>query len=152
MEKKLTKEQTKEKALRILEFRQNSEYELRQKLIRAGSEPDDIEEAVEFLLKYGFLNDEKYALSKAKELVRIKKFGKIRVVADLKQRGIAQEYIQAAIEQLEDNEEEALLPMVEKKLKGDFEKKSTDRAIRYFAAKGYKFDDIKRCIEQLKEG
>ena len=39
--------------------------------------------------------------------------------------------------------------LVEKKLKGDFEKKSRDRAIRYFIYRGYEASDIIETIERL---
>ena len=150
MDKQLTKEETREKALRILEFRAHSEKELRTKLIRAGACDEDIDDTVEFLEEYGFLNDLKYAIAKAKDLKNIKKFGKIRIAQDLKMRGIDSEYIEEALSELEEDEEDMLLPLMEKKLRGDFDKKSIDRAIRYFASKGYRYDDIKRCIERLK--
>ncbi len=152
MEKQLTKEQTKEKALRLLEFRSHSEYELRQKLTRAGALKEDIDSAAEFLTEYGFLDDLKYASAKARELANLKKFGRMRIRQDLKMRGIKPEYIDEALEELEFDERDTLMPLMEKKLKGDFEKKSIERAIRYFAAKGYKYDDIKGCIEELKKG
>lgn len=150
MKKTLDKNETKEKALRLLEFRSHSEKELRDKLLRAGSNSEDIDSAVEFLTEYGFLNDEKYALAKARDLANLKKFGKKRIVSELKMRGIAPEYIEEALAATEVDEIEVLLPMLRKKLGGDFERKSTERAFRYFATKGYKFEDIKTCIEIVR--
>ena len=150
MEQKLTKEQTREKALCLLEFRSHSKKELCDKLIRAGAAEEDIDETVEFLFEYGFLDDLKYAIGKARDLANIKKFGRMRIYRDLQSRGISAEYIEQALSELDFDEEETLLPLMEKKLKGDFEKKSIDRAIRYFAAKGYRYDDIKRCIDTLR--
>lgn len=150
MEKILNKEETKEKALRLLEFRSHSEKELRDKLFRAGAAAVDIDCTVEFLVEYGFLNDEKYAVSKAQDLAHLKKYGKKRIAADLKMRGIAAEYIDEALNLIEIDEKEVLLPLVEKKLRGDFERKSIDRTMRYFASRGYRFEDIKSCIDELK--
>ena len=65
-------------------------------------------------------------------------------------RGIASEYIDEALENIEIDERETLLLLVEKKLRGDFERKSIDRTIRYFAAKGYRYEDIKACIETVR--
>ena len=150
MEKILTREETREKALRLLEFRSHSEKELRVKLIRAGAPDEAIDETVDFLLEYGFLDDQKYAIAKAQDLAKLKKFGKRRIYSELVSKGIALEYIEEALSLLEDDEEETLLPLVEKKLRGDFDRKSTERAIRYFAYRGYNIGDIKRCIETLK--
>ena len=150
MEKKLNAKETKEKALRLLEFRAHSEKELRDKLRRAGAENTDIDSAIEFLTEYRFLNDEKYAIAKAQDLAHLKKFGKKRIASELKMRGIASEYIDEALENIEIDERETLLPLVEKKLRGDFERKSIDRTIRYFAAKGNRYEDIKACIETVR--
>lgn len=150
MEKKLNAKETKEKALRLLEFRAHSEKELRDKLRRAGAEDTDIDSTIEFLTEYRFLNDEKYAIAKAQDLAHLKKFGKKRIASELKMRGIASEYIDEALENIEIDERETLLLLVEKKLRGDFERKSIDRTIRYFAAKGYRYEDIKACIETVR--
>ena len=70
-------------------------------------------------------------------------------MGELLNRGISREYAEAAISELSDDEEDMLLPLVERKLGGNFEKKNIDRAIRYFIYRGYDFDDIKRCIEKI---
>lgn len=150
MEKTLTKEQAKDKALRLLEFRSHSEKELSDKLKRAGAREEDLPFVIGFLKEYGFINDLKYACAKARELSSLKKFGKHRIAADLKFRGIAPEYIDEALSLLDDNEEEKLLPMLQKKLGGNFERKNIDKAMRHFAAKGYSFDCIKQCIDKLE--
>jgi len=50
----LTREETKEKALRILEFRSHSAFELKEKLRRAGSTEEDIEYMIDFCIEYNF--------------------------------------------------------------------------------------------------
>lgn len=150
MEKILTFEQTKNKALSLLSFRSHSEKELREKLKRAGGSDSDIDEVVDFLFEYKFLDDEKFAVAKALDMQNLKKFGKMRIEAELKNLGISGEYIKNALSELRDDEEEILLLILEKKLAGNFEKKNIDKAIRYFAMRGYEFSDIKRCIEILK--
>lgn len=150
MEKELTKEQAREKALRLLEFRPHSEKELGDKLKRAGAAEEDIFEIFEFLREYGFLDDLKYACSKARDLANLKKFGRMRIYSDLKSRGICAEYIEEALAELDFDEGEVLMPLAEKKLGGNFDKKNIERTIRYFYSKGYKYDDIKRCIDTLR--
>ena len=150
MEKKLTFEQAKDKALRLIEFRSHSEKELRDKLKHAGAEEEDIDAVAEFLLHYHFLDDRSYAWRLAQDLKKLKKFGNQRIIQELRRKGISAEDIEAAVSELQD-EEEVLLPMVEKRLRGDFEKKSVDRVLRYFASHGYQIRDILRCVEQIKE-
>ncbi|MCD8180994.1 MAG: recombination regulator RecX [Firmicutes bacterium] len=149
-QRELTLEEAKDKALRLLEFRAHSEKELADKLKRAGAKESDIEEILEFCRDYGFVNDRSYALSKARDLKNLKKYGVRRIKSELYSKGIPAEYIEEAVSEL-DYEENDLLPLVRKKLKGDFEKKNVDKCIRYFIYRGYSFSDIKSCIENIKQ-
>ena len=149
--KELTFEQAKDKALRLLEFRSHSERELKDKLKRAGAKEDDIEEILEFCRNYGFVNDLAYAKLKARDLKNLKKYGIKRIKAELYSKGISSEHVEEAVSELDDDEEDTLLPLIEKKLKGNFEKKNIDKCIRYFIYRGYDFGDIKSCIENLKQ-
>ncbi len=146
----LNYEQAKEKALRLLEFRSHSEQELRMKLKRAGARDEDIGEILDFCRNYGFVNDREYALRKARDLKNLKKYGKRRIYAELKHRGISEEDAAIAVSELEDDEEDTLYPLAEKKLNGNFERKNIDKCIRYFISRGYEIGDIKRCIERIK--
>lgn len=151
IKRELTKSETKDKALRLLAFRSHSEAELLEKLKRSGAREEDLPEITDFLKEYGFLNDADYALHLSKDLQKIKKYGKRRIFAELKSRGISTEYIDAALSELSDEEEDALFPLIEKKLGGNLERKNIDKAIRYFIYRGYEFEDIKACIEKIKQ-
>lgn len=148
-QKELTFEQTKDKALRLLEFRAHSERELTDKLKRVGAKDNDIEEVLEFCRNYGFVNDRSFAVKKARDLKNLKRYGIRRIKSELYSKGIAAEYIEEAVAELDDDEE-MLIPLVEKKLGGNFEKKNVDKCIRYFIYRGYSFSDIKNCIDKLK--
>ena len=141
----------REKALRLLEFRSHSEKELSDKLKRAGANAEDIEKILDFCREYGFVNDERYAKGRAKDLKNLKKYGRNRIVQELHSKGISRENIETALYELEDDEEDILYPLVKKKLGGDFERKNTDKCIRYFIYRGYDLRDIKSCIERVKD-
>ena len=140
----------KEKALRLLEFRAHSEKELCDKLYRAGANKDDLPAIIDFLKEYNFINDKEYAKTLARDLQNLKKLGKRRIKDELWSKGISSEDIDEAVAELPDDDAEELLPMVERKLGGNFDRKNVDRAIRYFLYRGYGFDDVKLCIEKLK--
>ena len=148
--KELTKAQAKEKALRLLEFRSHSEKELRDKLIRAGANSEDLPEIFDFLREYSFVNDSEYAKKLARDLQNLNKYGARRIREELKSRGIFGEDLENAMLELSDEEEEQLVPLMERKLSGNFEKKNIERAIRYFAYRGYDFGDIKSAIEKVR--
>lgn len=148
--KELTFEETKDKALRLLEFRAHSEKELSEKLRRAGGSEEDIQDVLDFCRSYNFVDDRSYAMRKARDLKNLKRYGIRRIKSELYAKGIDAEYIEEAVSELDDDESETLLPLVEKKLGGNFEKKNIDKCIRYFMYRGYSFSDIKNCIDNLK--
>lgn len=149
-QRELSFEEAKDKALRLLEFRAHSERELRDKLRRAGAVQEDIEEILDFCRNYGFVDDRAYALKKARDLKNLKRYGIRRIKSELYAKGLDAEYIEEAVSELDDDEANTLLPLVEKKLGGNLEKKNVDKCIRYFLYRGYNFSDIKNCIENLK--
>ena len=102
--KELTFDEAKDKALRLLEFRSHSERELSDKLKRAGAKEEDIDEILEFCRNYGFLDDRKYAIAKAKDLKNLKKYGKRRIKSELYSKGIDAEYVEEAVSDLDEDE------------------------------------------------
>ena len=147
-ENKKSFEDVKEKALRLLEYRSHSAKELTDKLKRFGADEEDIERTVEFCTEYNFLNDEKYAYALAHDLANLKKLGKRRIYAELRQKGISEEIVREVLEDFTDDED-TLLSLVEKKAQGNFERKNRDKIIRYFMYRGYELTDIKNALERL---
>lgn len=146
-----TFEDTKEKALRLLEFRNHSQKELSDKLMRLGASRENIEQTVEFLKNYRLINDEAYAEALANDLQRLKGYGKNRIRSELYSKGIDRAITEVVLEELEDNDLDMLTEKIKKRLNGDFERKSRDRVTRYFINKGYSIDEIKSCIEKITQ-
>lgn len=140
----------KEKALRLLEYRNHSKKELERKLKLAGVQDGDIKKVIEFLEEYSLINDRDYAKRLALDLQNLKKYGNRRIYSELAQRGIEPEYIEEAINELAEFDIDEFLEMVKKRIKGDFEKKNKDRVIRYFLNKGYSFDQIREAVSELE--
>lgn len=143
-------EETKEKALRLLEFRNHSEKELTRKLTAAGAKAEDIERTMSFLREYNLINDKEYAISLAADLRNLKRYGKRRIKSELFAKGIDSEIAEEVISDMPDDDENELKELIHKRLKGDFDRKNKDRVIRYFIYRGYSVDDIRGCIEALE--
>lgn len=150
--KQLTAEQTREKALQYLEYRSHSEKELSDKLRRAGGKEQDIEATLAFARRYHFVDDADYARRMAHDLHYLKKYGFYRIRQELKRRGIGDTEIDEAMAQFDGSEESDILtPLVERRLRGNFDQKNIDKVIRYFIYRGYQFSDIKQCIDRIRE-
>lgn len=147
-----TYDAVREKALRLLEFRSHSEKELSDKLKRSGASDEHIETALELCRRYRFVDDEAYAVHKAKDFFNLKKYGKRRIRSELKALGIPDEYIDNAMYQLDDDaEQDNLKKLAEKKLNGDFSDKNKGKCMRYFIYRGYDMYAVKDVIRLLEE-
>lgn len=149
--KPLNYDDAKEKALRYLEFRSHSEKELSDKLRRAGADDDIIQQIMTFLREYKLVNDLDYARRYSRDLQNLKKFGKNRIITELKIKGISYDIIDTVISELPQAEDNILEEMIKKRLKDNFDKKNKDKVIRYFIYRGYQFDEIKECINKLEQ-
>ncbi len=147
-----TYDKVKEKALRLLEFRSHSEFELAEKLRRQGAADEHIEDTLEFCRRYGFVNDNSYAMRKANDLIHLKKYGLRRVKSELKAKGISNVIIEEVMLNFDKDEEcDALIGLVEKRLRGDFSDKNAEKCIRYFIYRGYDIYDIRSAMQTVKE-
>lgn len=88
-------------ALRLLTRRDRSETELRQKLERFGFSHPAIEAAVKQCKDYNYLNDDRYAVERARSLMRTGRGVGRKIKLDLQRRGIEATIIDQALETAE---------------------------------------------------
>jgi regulatory protein len=94
-------------ALSYLSRRLLTRIEMVQRLERKGYSPTDIENALERLTEWGYLNDHEYALSYTRS--KQANYSKKRIEAELKSKGIAEEIVDAALQTSYLPEQEELL-------------------------------------------
>mgnify|MGYP006126810111 CR=1 FL=1 len=70
-------------------YQERCHQEVVDKLYQLGMKSDEIDTIVVHLLQHNFLNEERFARSFARGKHRIKSWGKIRIVNELKQRHIS---------------------------------------------------------------
>ncbi len=99
-----------EYALRVLTARAVSTGELREKLRRRAERASDIDETLVRLKDYGYLNDRRFAEGFAASRLSNDKFGRVRVLRDLRQRRVAPALAEATVRQVyQDVNEQALI-------------------------------------------
>jgi regulatory protein len=107
----------------------------------------------EKLITEGFINEERYAFSVANDKVKFSKWGKAKVKYFLKGKGIGEEIINRAIENLSDDDYENLvLKELTKKLKSIKETdkyKRKQKLISFAFQRGYDNDLIYKLAERL---
>ena len=84
--------------------------ELREKLRRRAERAGDVDEALARLKDYGYLNDRRFAEGFAAARLSNEKFGRARVVRDLRQRRVAPALAENTVRQVyQDVDEQALI-------------------------------------------
>lgn len=151
---KLTTEQTKEKALNLLEYRAHSRRELFDKLKRFAN-IDTVNEVLDMLEEGGLIDDRAYAFQYAHDLMEMKLLGPQRLKMELSRKGIdddtAEEAIFAAEEEIGTAEErlERIIELRYKNLLTD--EKNCKKIINSLFRLGFGYDMIKEAIYKVKE-
>lgn len=83
-------------------YQERCHQEVVDKLYQLGMKSDEIDTIVVHLLQHNFLNEERFARSFARGKHRIKSWGKIRIVNELKQRHISAPNIKAALSEIDE--------------------------------------------------
>jgi len=103
---KKTETYTLQEATRKLEgycaYQERCHKEVNQKLRDMGMIPEAIGQIITYLIQENYLNEERFAQSFSRGKFNIKKWGKNRIVNELKQRGISKYNITAAIKEIDE--------------------------------------------------
>jgi regulatory protein len=143
----------KQKALAILKFMDRTELELRRKLSDAGYPEKIIDRTISYVIEYGYLNDERYALTYVRARMNTK--SKLVIRTELLQKGISKDLTERILEEEyeqdeigEDVEMTALRKAIAKKTKS-VENLSLDDKRKLMAAlyrKGFDVGKIKKAL------
>lgn len=145
-------ESAKTYAANLVSARSYTERGMKQKLMDHTGDEATANKVLAFLKEYKLIDDSDYARRFASDCLNLKKYGRRKIKYKLLEKGIPAEIAENAIEELDCNDVEAenLEKLMQKKLGGDFDMKNVMRAKRYFAARGYSFDDIDSTLRKLK--
>ncbi|MFO7766606.1 MAG: regulatory protein RecX [Pelovirga sp.] len=141
-------------ALRLLSRCDRSEAQLREKLKQRGFTGNAIAATIERCYHYNYLDDQRYALMRARELMRSGKGVGGRILRDLHQRGIDEETAHAALDQA--TEEFSLEDLFQQQLSRRFpafcyaaaSAKERRRVVNYFQRRGFPLEDIFTWLKQ----
>lgn len=139
----------KMKAMLLLKSMDYSEKGLRDKLIRLYYPPKAIDDALEYVISYGYIDDERYA----RNYVRFKKDSQSRkqIEFTLQQKGVCKDYINIAFDEEYSNESNALVRAIIKKIGSleRIEELSPDEKRKvgaYLYRKGFSSQEIREYI------
>jgi regulatory protein len=104
MNEKLTVAEAQLKLEYYCSYQERCHQEVVQKLYDLGMKSNEVDAIVVHLLQNNFLNEERFARSFTRGKFRIKHWGKIRIVNELKQRQISAPNIKCGLTEISDEE------------------------------------------------
>ena len=139
-------------ALYLIEFKDRTEKELRDKFKEKGYDENDIEDEIEFLKNYGYINDKRYAEHFTHDAINIKKWGKMRIRTELLKKGVDREIIDNTIDDaFFEVEDDLVFTQMQTRFKNsDFSNiKERTRIFNFFMRRGFSSDEIKGAMNKM---
>ena len=148
--KKIIFENEKSKAMSIVTKYIGSslktQKQIRDYLRKKEYSDDTIEFVMSKLVEYNYIDDKKYA--QAYVLTYGKKYGKLKLISQLKIKGVSEEIIECV---LEDNKVDSIESVASKYLKNKvMSYEVSQKLFRFLYSRGYEFDEINSYINKLK--
>lgn len=148
------KKRVKERSLYLLKSMDRTEYEIAVKL-RQGFYPQElIDYALDFLKKYGYVDDKRYI----ENYIHANSGRKSRriIIQKLQQKGLSKELIESVQADMEEetsehDETSMIYSLLEKKhYNPDCDYKEKNRIISFLLRRGFEMEDILSCMKKLK--
>jgi regulatory protein len=158
MEDHLQYKRARERALRLLALRGRSRAELRKKLVERGFTKSAIDRVLENLGELGYLDDEAFAVNRARHLAVNRLYGNRKIEEKLREKGVEREAAQAAIREVREEfpEMQGISQSAAKKLQGrgidGLNKKERLALARTLQGRGYHLGLILDYLGKYEEG
>lgn len=148
-----TEEEAKIKIAAFCAYQERCQKEVRDKLHERGLYGDKAEELIADMISEGFLNEERFAKAFVRGKFRLKKWGRNKILQDLKFRNISANCIKYGFKEIEDQEYvDTLRELAEKKWRSLSEKdifKKKHKVYQYLIGRGYEGDLIQEAISLI---
>lgn len=154
MERKFSLIEAKFKLEALCAYQERCEFELRKKMQTWKIPFDEQDRLIADLISNNFLSEERFAEAFISGKIRIKRWGKIKIRQELKQRQISDYSINKGFKEITEEEYwKNILHLAEKKWTSldrerDSYKKKT-KVYRFLQSKGYETDLIKMAVEEI---
>lgn len=134
------------KIQRYCAYQERCHQDVRLKLLDIGIRGNELEDIIVELIQDNYLNEERYAKSYASGKFKIKKWGRNKIIHELRKRKVSEYCINRGLQEIEENEYKAtLVNLLQKKL--DEEKefdpfKKKRKIAHYLASRGFENEMI----------
>lgn len=154
-QKSFTVEEALQKLMHFCSYRDRSQKEVEDKLTEMRMIPEAKEKIIISLMQENFLNEERFARSFVRGKFRIKKWGRIKIIQELKKREISAPIIKLGLNEIDSKEyTRTLYELAEKKVRtikesNPFKKKK--KLADHLLRKGYESGLVFDCVNELTD-
>ncbi len=152
IEEVLTK-RAKLRALHLLEQGDRTKKDLEEKLLKNGYPPEAAEAALAYVESFHYIDDKRYALSYIQNQSGRK--GRARIQMELRRKGVPQEYIDQAFQEMEEetDTEAVIRELVQKKRRGQgpMDEKEKQKLYGFLLRRGFSTSDILSVLREFSE-
>lgn len=129
-----------------------TENEIRTLLSSENFGEEIIDEVVNYLIEYGFVDDESYTLLFCRDKRNINGYGPVKIAYILRQKGIDDATITHGLEEYTSEIEKKMIEaIVEKKyLRDGILQKEREKIIRFLLSRGFHYNEIKEVLSRWK--
>lgn len=140
-----------EAAVKLLKFKNYSQQELEQKLLKKGYDEVAVAEAVEYVTKRGYLNDAALCDMLVERYVESNKYSLKETYLRLRRRGLSSALIKEKLTNWDVNlEYQAAIKAAMKYLQGN-QTYDLHKIIRRLAAKGFNTATVNKVLQHLRD-
>jgi len=146
-------------AFEYLSHRPRSRAEVERHLGRKGLDPGAVAAAVERCVELDYLDDRAFAADFARDRIRLKPRGSLRIVMELRDRGVSEADARAGVEEAFRDEGVTDRELLERAARKRWESRRSDdpRVVRrrlwsYLRRRGFRTSEIREVVEELVEG
>ena len=132
---------------------EHCESEVREKLLAWGGSNEEVNEIIAYLIEERYIDNQRYANSYAKDKFRFNHWGKYKISMMLRSKDIESEFIEEALEQIDDKEYlEKLQQILKNKLRSlkyssKYEKKG--KLFKFAQSHGFESGAISKVIDSI---
>ncbi|BAV94692.1 regulatory protein RecX [Ichthyobacterium seriolicida] len=133
-------------------YQERCHKEVEEKLYQMCSDRTRVDEVVLHLLERDFLNEERFAKSFVRGKFCLKKWGKVKIISELKRRSISEHCIKKGLEEIDTSDyHRVLIQVLEKKSMqlgqiNPVEKKH--KVINYLISRGFEIELIHSVLDE----
>ncbi|MCK9222249.1 MAG: regulatory protein RecX [Limnochordia bacterium] len=143
----------KQLSIKLLGRREHSVYEVRAYLVRRGFVDDVIEEVIQWLLSYDYLNDARFAEELIRYRITRSGHGPRKIRWELGQKGVDSHLATRLLDELYSSEEEERQAALAAESWSRRTTKPSDpaRLSRYLAGRGFSHETVRRIINERRD-